>query len=212
MLERFESSHPPIDHTRPDSPSNSDSNSDFDAAALADQFSGLDLETMPIDKVLALVPETYLKAFESDLKSGKILESDAFSEAITKPWWLPMTGTDITSKLVQELSSSSSLLSDTENFLSPSTANPPVEICDIPPFSSLSKLPPHTSLPFNLVELLCIYSIIWRRFNGDFSDTHDNQLDICSLTCSLSLVLMDQAAAVSSTSSISTDGGDISSN
>ncbi|KAI8620533.1 hypothetical protein BC830DRAFT_1098716 [Chytriomyces sp. MP71] len=144
-----------------------------DEDEVLDRLRELDLDSMAPEAILALLPEVHRKAFEAQVTSGEILKSEALHEVIAEPWWTPLSPV-----LVSELSAASSA----------PTRDVPKIPHDVTSFSSLTRGAPHPTLPFNLVELLCVYTLVWRRFNGELEVELE---DASTLALSLSLVVKD---------------------
>ncbi|KAJ3298697.1 hypothetical protein HDU79_008190 [Rhizoclosmatium sp. JEL0117] len=168
LLQRFESG----DHGA----FNEEVGEEDDDDVLEERLKGLDLDSISVEDLIALLPESHLKAFETQIQQSGLLDSETFTDALTTPWWIH--------------TNSGSLIQDIDESKSSQSQTIPSHLSSIVPFSTLTKAQPHSSLPFNIAELLCIYSIVWRRFNGEFS--LEEEQDPRTLLTQLSLILKDQ--------------------
>ncbi|KAJ3217552.1 hypothetical protein HDU81_000815, partial [Chytriomyces hyalinus] len=168
LLRRFEE-----EHASSESPFMNESvNAD---ELLLERLEGVDLDSIDPEDLLSLLPEAHRKAFEEQLKTGEILKSGEIEHAVTEPWWIPSNNTIKT--LVTDLNN------DEELFESQRTATPDASSLPLMPFSSLTKAKPHATLIFNLVEILSVYAIVWRHFNGDFGEA---EVDVRRIVLELS--------------------------
>ncbi|KAJ3021443.1 UNVERIFIED_CONTAM: Zinc finger HIT domain-containing protein 2 [Siphonaria sp. JEL0065] len=167
---------------------------------LEEKLSGLDIDSLTTAQLIALLPESELENFESQLESGEFLTTDILASAIATPWWIH--NSMATDPRIQDLEQQQQ-----QHSLNAYSINFPSVMSELVPFASLSRSTPHSSLPFNLVELLCIYSIVWRHFNGDWLErkshpeekeepTTSSSQEACSFLTQLSLILKDQATGL----------------
>ncbi|KAI9337787.1 hypothetical protein BDR26DRAFT_863554 [Obelidium mucronatum] len=167
-----------------------------DLDALQEKLGELDIDSMTTEELMALLSDSQLESFESQLESGDILSSETLQNAIAEPWWLTSSPDSDGSSFIQDLDTQQVI--DNSSTATRGIAKQPPVIADLAPFSKLTTAQPHPSLPFNLVELLCVYSIVWRHFNGEWghSDDATAENDYCdnearSFLCELSLLLKD---------------------
>ncbi|KAJ3065642.1 hypothetical protein HDU98_010967 [Podochytrium sp. JEL0797] len=184
LLQRFESGEVGV---LEESMRLSDGEEEDEDDVLEERLRGLDLDNLTTEELMALLPESHLKAFEAQVASGEILSSESFTDAIATPWWLNRDSS--TNPIIQDLSEPQPSPSTT---IDSKLSHKPAAIFDLVPFSALTRANPHASLPFNTVELLCVYTVVNRHLNGDWEDT-DSARDARELFVELSLVLKDAA-------------------
>ncbi|KAI8839040.1 hypothetical protein BJ741DRAFT_599770 [Chytriomyces cf. hyalinus JEL632] len=144
---------------------------------LVERLEGVDLDSIDPEALFSLLPEAHRKAFEEQLKTGEILISGEIEHAVTKPWWIPSNNIK---PLVTDMGEGER--SDESRAETPDTSSLPLM-----PFSSLTKAKPHATLIFNLVEILSVYAVVWRHFNGDFGP--GSEVEVRRIVLELSRIL-----------------------
>jgi hypothetical protein len=123
------------------------------------------LDDLTADELLDLLSPYQRKEFESQLRDGLL-------DVILIPWWIELEDQLKDSDRLSDISCSSSSSGivgkdDPKNVVAPW----PSLHSSIPSFHDVSRLPPKPGLVNNLVEILLVYVIIWRHWNGDFTES-----------------------------------------